>query len=166
MRRDWPAPWKASRRPISLNVDHSDDDDPGVDLAVRVQSVNVDSPADLAVARKLSRTRQDQVAQAGGTNAAFIVDTNQNVTQQFIDALNEIRASGQCQLQIPVPTSGTPDYGKVNVFMAGLDGTEAPIGQVTSSAACPGDQLAWYYDDPNSPTRGHLCPLACETVFA
>ena len=31
-----------------LNVDHSDDDYPGVDLAVRVQSVNVDSPADRA----------------------------------------------------------------------------------------------------------------------
>src|SRR5205823_711503 len=57
------------------------------------------------------------VAQAGGTQSAFIVDTTQNVNQQFLDALNKIRGTALgCSYKIPIPSNGgTPDYGSVNV---------------------------------------------------
>jgi hypothetical protein len=67
---------------------------------------------------------------------------------------------------LQAPAGETVDYGKVNVWMADETGTESPIGQVSSVAACPGDQLAWYYDNPDAPTRGHLCPTACDAVSA
>jgi len=44
----------------------------------------------------------NQIAQAGGTNSAFIVDTNGNVGQQFIEALNAIRGAAlACEYLIP-----------------------------------------------------------------
>jgi hypothetical protein len=67
---------------------------------------------------------------------------------------------------LQAPAGETVDYGKVNVWMADETGVQAPIGWVPSAAACPADQLAWYYDNPDAPTRGFLCPLACETVSA
>ncbi len=62
------------------------------------------------------------------------------------------------------PAGETVDYGKVNVWMADEEGTQAPIGQVPSVAACPGGQLAWHYDNPDAPEHGLLCPAACEAV--
>ena len=62
------------------------------------------------------------------------------------------------------PEGEALDYGKVNVWMADENGDQAPIGQVPNVAACPDDQLAWYYDDPAAPTSGLLCPTTCEVV--
>ena len=42
------------------------------------------------------------IAMAGGTGSAFIVDTSQNVSQQFLTALNKIRGAALgCQYKIP-----------------------------------------------------------------
>ena len=108
----------------------------------------------------------NQIAIAGGTNNAFLVDTGGDVTQQFIDKLNEIRALGACSFLIPVPESGTPDFGKVNVALVDPNdpNNSGTIFQVPNEGACDPVEGGWYYDDPNNPTVILLCPATCDEV--
>lgn len=72
-----------------------------------------------------------------------------------------------CELDVASlepPAGEVLDFGKVNVTLTDREGTSTTIGQVPSGAACPADQLAWYYDNPDAPQAIHLCPNACETV--
>ena len=57
----------------------------------------------------------DGIAAAGGTQKAFLVDVNADIAQQFALALNQIRGGLACTYAVPVPDSGTPDYGEINV---------------------------------------------------
>jgi hypothetical protein len=113
-----------------------------------------------------SLTNLDQIAAAGGTKKAFIVDTTGNVTQQFIDALNAIRGGAiACEYLIPKPEAGTIDPGKVNVSYTPGDGSPAEtFNYVKDEASCPANGDAWYYDNPANPTKVILCPATCDKV--
>lgn len=103
------------------------------------------------------------IAVAGGTTKAFIVDTNQNVNQQFLDAMNAIRGAAlSCDFLIPLPEAGMPDFTKVNVqYTPGNGGAKEIIPNVANKAACPANSDAWYYDDPANPTKIVMCDAAC-----
>lgn len=107
----------------------------------------------------------DAIAQAGGTDQAFLVNTNGDVQSEFRNALNKIRSAGlSCDLAIPKPEAGkTLDFGLVNVQFD--DGSGAvTLGNVASGADC-GTGKRWYYDvDPKAgtPTRILTCPAACD----
>ncbi len=110
------------------------------------------------------------IAQQGGTQAAFIVDTQQDVTMQFLEALDTIRGARlACEFQIPQPASGTDqlDYSRVNVqFTSGND--KSLVYYVKSAAGCDASSGGWYYDvDPETgqpPTKIIACPTTC-TAF-
>jgi hypothetical protein len=106
------------------------------------------------------------IAQAGGTNAAYIVDTNMNVDSQFLAALNKIRGSALgCQYKIPAPTTGgTVDFTKVNVQFTTTGGNKTVFPQVPDKSHCPSSGNAWYYDNPSAPTQIVLCTTSCGTV--
>src|SRR5215472_5044560 len=105
------------------------------------------------------------IANAGGTMSAFLVDTNANANQQFLDALNKIRGAALgCQYAIPLPEAGMPDYSKVNVQFTPGTGTPQLIPQVQDKAHCPPSGDAWYYDNPSAPTQIVLCDSTCSTV--
>ena len=105
------------------------------------------------------------IAAAGGTTSAFIVDTNQNVNQQFLAALNAIRGTALgCQYKIPSPDGGTPDYHKVNVQFTPGGGQPQMIPQVADKAHCPSTGDAWYYDNPSAPTQILLCDSTCTRI--
>lgn len=105
------------------------------------------------------------IAQAGGTNSAFIVDTSMNVSAQFLTALNKIRGAALgCQYKIPVPDSGTIDTGRVNVQFTPGGGKPELVPQVASKGQCPASGDAWYYDNPSNPTEILLCTTTCGTV--
>jgi len=107
----------------------------------------------------------DGIAQAGGTGNAFIVDTSQNVSTQFLDALNKIRGAALgCQYKIPVPDSGVVNTGEVNVQFTATGGSPELVPQVASKAQCPASGNAWYYDNPSSPSQILLCTSTCGTV--
>lgn len=108
----------------------------------------------------------DAIADAGGTGQALLVDTAADVTQQFIAAMNSVRAIGQCQLDIPEPGEGTPDYGKVNVAIVDpSDGdNRITLANVGSEQDCDETEGGWYYDDPQSPARIFLCPASCSEL--
>ncbi|MES1175260.1 MAG: VWA domain-containing protein [Myxococcales bacterium] len=109
------------------------------------------------------------IAQQGGTQAAFIVDTQKDVTAQFLAALDTIRGARlACEFKIPQPMSGTDtlDYGRVNVQFT--DGnTKDLVYYVTTAAGCDATSGGWYYDvDPATgaiPTKIIACPTSCTT---
>jgi len=109
----------------------------------------------------------DAIAQSGGSNAAFIVDTSQNVEQQFLDALEAIKGTALgCAYGIPEPTMGNPDYKKVNVEWTPPGGSPEILPYVESPAQCPANGPGWYYNDVNDPTQILLCPYSCDEVEA
>jgi hypothetical protein len=118
----------------------------------------------------IAQSNLDQIAAAGGTSKAFVVNTNQNVTQQFSAALNQIRGTAlPCQYTLPVPKTGTPDYNKVNVEFTSASGQTVVIPYVKSAANC-GANGGWYYDvDPatgGKPTTIIVCQTTCSTLKA
>lgn len=109
----------------------------------------------------------DAIAQSGGSNAAFIVDTTQNVEQQFLDALEQIKGTALgCAYEIPEPSMGTPDYNQVNVEWTPPGGMPEILPQVAGPAQCINGSHGWYYNDPNDPTQILLCPYSCDQVEA
>jgi hypothetical protein len=126
-------------------------------------------------------TNLNQIAQAGGTNQALIVDPA-NAGQQFLDAMNQIRGSVtqtvthtvthtttvplECEWVMPAPGNGQQqDPNQVNVnFTTG--GVAQPLGMVPGEADCATHQNGWYYDDPAAPTKLIACPDACDTIKA
>ena len=109
----------------------------------------------------------NSIAAAGGTTKAFVVDTNANVNQQFLDALNQIRGTALgCNYKIPLPKSGTPDFSAVNVQFTPSGGSPQVIPQVADKSHCPASGMAWYYDNASAPTQIILCASTCGTVTA
>jgi hypothetical protein len=104
-----------------------------------------------------------QIAVAGGTGKAVLVDVAANADVQFLAALTQIRRDALgCDFPVPflqginlgkgqvvfVPSDGAP-----HVFMPRLDGV----------AACQKGQ-GWYFDDPLTPTKVVLCEASCDVV--
>ena len=64
---------------------------------------------------------------AGGSGTPFVVEPGQNLSQKFLEALNQIRGAAlACEFQIPRPQAGTLDFGKVNVRYSGGATSEDP----------------------------------------
>jgi hypothetical protein len=109
----------------------------------------------------------DLVANAGGTQSAFVITTSQNVEQQFLQALGTLRGSAlPCEYNLPVPKSGTPDYGKVNVEYGSGGAPPTVLPNVTDANSCTA-QGGWYYNVPPSggtPTKIELCPASCDSL--
>jgi hypothetical protein len=103
----------------------------------------------------------DLVAEAGGTERAFIIATgNPAQTQaEFKAVIDEIRGTSlSCNMQIPLPPVGTvfvPE--QVNVIYG--SGT-ADDARLTYDPEC-GVPDAWRYDDPAAPSSIILCPESC-----
>jgi hypothetical protein len=107
-------------------------------------------------------TDLDEVADAGGTGAAFDAT---DITQ-FATAIAQVRTAGLgCDYELPPPPDGqalNPD--DVN-FSYTPGGTSTPVTllRATDLAGCNG-QPGWYYDDNSAPTQIILCPASCSTV--
>ena len=108
------------------------------------------------------------IAMAGGTGQAYLVDTNANAQQQFLDALNAIQGTALgCTYSIPMPEAGTPDFDTVNVeYTPGGGGMKQTLPKVANEGACPANGDAWYYDNNASPTKIILCDATCTKVSA
>jgi hypothetical protein len=119
-----------------------------------------------------AQTNLDALAAAGGTKKAFVINISQNVTQQFVAALNAIRTAAlSCQFKVPVPKPGeTLDYFKVNVQYTSGAGQTVTIGNVPNRAACSATKGGWYYDaDPNVggvPQNITICDTTCSQLRA
>ncbi|MBK8482736.1 MAG: VWA domain-containing protein [Proteobacteria bacterium] len=112
-------------------------------------------------------TALNEIAAAGGTGSAVLVDAAQNPEQAFLAALADIRRRAVfCELDIPAENRPRIDFGRVNVRLS-YQGRSEDFGSVGSPAGCernPG--RGWHYDDPDSPTKIVLCEQACDRVQA
>lgn len=109
----------------------------------------------------------NQIAAAGGTSTAFVIDSSANVATAFLAALNQIRGNAvSCDFVIPQVPGQTIDYSRVNVI---FKTDPASSGETFVSVPSAGDcgmtgGKGWYYDDPNVPTKVLLCPETCQSV--
>lgn len=106
----------------------------------------------------------DAIAQAGGTERAFIVHTGDptETEAEFKAVIDGIRGvSVSCNIEIPIPPAGSefiPE--KVNVTYSGADVDDI---RMSYDPACEAADT-WRYDDPDAPTTIELCDAACGTV--
>lgn len=111
----------------------------------------------------------DQIAVAGGTTKAFLVTQGATTTQQFVQAMNQIRGTAlPCDYKLPVPDSGVPDFDKLNVQHTAPDGKKTVYPRRDDATKCDASG-GWYYDvDPKSgmPSKITLCPSTCAAVKA
>jgi len=110
-------------------------------------------------------TALDQIAQAGGTVSAFLIDPTKDLQQAFLTALDDIRRDIACEYPIPPPPSSeiAIDYAKVQVryTSAGQAETLTPVKDAADCATAP--DKGWYYDSSTGkPTKIILCPLTCK----
>lgn len=109
------------------------------------------------------------VAQAGGTDHAFLVDTGGDVAKEFADALDQIRgAVSSCDFSIPRASSEGEaiDPSKVNVsYTASGSSSPTRVPQTFMGDASNCDSTGgWYYDNPTSPTAIKLCDATCRSL--
>ncbi|MEO7096494.1 MAG: hypothetical protein ABI175_24760, partial [Polyangiales bacterium] len=112
-----------------------------------------------------SLTELDQIAAAGGTKKAILVDVGGDIAKSFLDALDAIRKTAiSCDYTIPPPSGGKLDFEKVNVRFTKGDGTTVDFTYVGKKEDCGLSPHGWYYDDPAKPTKVILCDAPCDEV--
>ena len=112
----------------------------------------------------LSSSALDQIAAAGGTQKAIVVDVSSPTQTQadLLAALDSIRGKQvPCAFAIPPAPDGQKlDFDKVNVlYTPGSGGQQA----LAYSVGCAGG-AGWSYDDVANPMHVELCPSTCSTV--
>lgn len=91
----------------------------------------------------------------------------QNFQPVFLDMATAVVSGSQvaCVYDIPAPSMGEIDYGKVNVaYKSDPNAPEQPIFYVPGGATDCDAAGGWYYDDPSNPTQILLCPATCTAV--
>ncbi|HEY3665110.1 MAG TPA: vWA domain-containing protein, partial [Polyangiaceae bacterium] len=91
-----------------------------------------------------------KIASAGGTDSAFIVYTNDDVSAQLLTALGTIRSKQlSCEYQIPEPGPGqTLDYSQLNLSFKTAK-KASTLYYVANAADCDPLSGGWYYNaDP------------------
>lgn len=111
-------------------------------------------------------TNLEQIAAAGGTAPAFLIDTGnpQDTSVRLEAAIDAIRSAAiACDLAIPPPPEGqTFDKEKLAVRYSGTGGSAIDLAY---DASCAGED-AFHYDDPHDPKAIVLCDTTCERVQA
>ncbi len=106
----------------------------------------------------------DEVADAGGTSSAVLVDVTGNADVQFLSALTRIRHDALgCDFALPTQATDI-DVTKARIrFEPDNGGPVIRVPRRGGSSACGSDQ-GWYFDNPASPTKVNLCDLTCDTI--
>ena len=127
----------------------------GVKNGVQTFVIGVFAPSE----QEMAELALGQIAESGGTNHAFVVNTGGNVSSEILDAFDQIRDSAAtCEYAIPWPESGGIDPLSLTISVAGKT-----LPRVWDSFACDG--LGYYFDRNPSPGilphRVILCPASC-----
>lgn len=129
------------------------------DRPVRTFVIGVFSTADLGAD---GEQRLDELARAGGTDEAFIINTGGNVVTDFANALNEIRdRTVSCEFQLG--ETATLDFDRVNLRVTDASGSATDLVSVGDASACGSNGQGWYYvrDTSGTPLQINVCPSTC-----
>jgi hypothetical protein len=110
-------------------------------------------------------TDLEQVAVAGGTAPAYLIDTGdpQATAERFRSAISAIRgAATPCVVEIPTPPDGRT-FDKQSVVVRYQ--SSAAASSLTYDPSCTASP-AWHYDNPEDPRQIVVCDGACETLKA
>jgi hypothetical protein len=107
----------------------------------------------------------NQIAKAGGTNKAFLID-NGDIGAAFVNAMLSIASQPlNCSLDIPQPKDSKLklDPALVDVrYTPSATGVTDHVRKLNNLGECDtaGGQ-GWYYDSPSAPTKILVCPGTC-----
>jgi len=105
----------------------------------------------------------NDIAVAGGTGKAVLVDVAANADVQFLAALTQIRRDALgCDFAVPY-VQGV-DLRRAQVVFVPSDGTAHVFMPHRSDKAACLQAQGWYYDDPLTPTKVVLCEASCDLV--
>jgi hypothetical protein len=125
----------------------------------------------VGVVGKDAATEKDivnQLAAAGGTGKAFVLDGSTDVAMGLHEALGKIRSATQaCDFALPTPKMDALDLRKVNVALKTGAG-KIELSYVGKADRCSDAKGGWYYDaDPGAggqPKRMVLCAASCTAL--
>ncbi len=131
---------------------------------VASNAVNSDYPVKtfvIGVGKELGAL--DEIADAGGTNKAVLVDTAGNADVQFLAALTQIRRDAlDCSFAVPDLESIQKTLARVRFVPD--DGSPAiGVPPVQTVNDCM-NGVGWYFDNPTLPTKLTLCDATCDEV--
>ncbi|HTV25374.1 MAG TPA: hypothetical protein VMG12_42055, partial [Polyangiaceae bacterium] len=111
------------------------------------------------------QARLDELARAGGTERAFVVETGGDVSLEFLQALEAIRSS-VVGCTFGLQADDALDFDKVNLKLTAADGSESQLINAADAAGCERDGNGWYYvrDERGTPTQLEVCPAVCSTL--
>lgn len=134
----------------------------GPENGIPVYVIGVDTPEGSIGAEDDSIANLNQVAEQGGTETAFIIDTGDvdKTVADFLAVVQKIKESTfSCNMPIPTPPNGqTFDATKVNVAFKTDTQTD-----LVYSPDCS-EEWGWHYDNEAAPTTIILCDSACTSV--
>jgi hypothetical protein len=116
------------------------------------------------------KPKLDQLASAGGSSEAIVLQPGTDLSAQLQGALTQIRGGLTCEYRIPPPPNGGRiDPAKVNLHYTG-EGTSEDIPYVESADRCDPTRGGWYYDVAPAtggvPTRILTCEATCRRFRA
>jgi len=107
----------------------------------------------------------DALATSGGTDEAFIINTEQDVAARLVEAFNAVRTVTICEYEIPAEGLSY-DATRFLVSISTADGADLELERRDSAAACDPVTGGFFFDhDPTGsepPTRIILCPASCD----
>ncbi len=107
----------------------------------------------------------DSIAQAGGTEGAYLVA--EDSSQGVLEALNAIRGAAQlpCEFAADEPAGDRSlNYDETDVVVMDDQCVVRRIGHVASADECDGGSGGWYFDDSTGDRRIVLCERSCADV--
>ncbi|HET9957682.1 MAG TPA: vWA domain-containing protein [Polyangiaceae bacterium] len=111
----------------------------------------------------------NNIAQAGGTKSAYLVDEG-DVTNTFTNALLNITNS-KIACEYEMPTSSDVDMevdpSKVQIIYKPASGGQEEVPRLDSVTQCAiNPNGGWYYDNPSDPRSIKVCPCTCSRFQA
>ena len=111
----------------------------------------------------------NQIAAAGGTTSALLVDTRFDADLAFLDALTTVRNSALgCTFAVPFVKGVDPRQGRVR-FIADDPAKSFVVPRRDNLAGCVsggGAGAGWYFDGAAPDTKVVLCQPSCEALGA
>lgn len=111
----------------------------------------------------------DNLARAGGTEHAYLVDEG-DVATSFATALGNVSDSAlDCEYALPEPPGGDLelDYERVQLLYTPAVGDVEEVPRVVGAEACGRNPNGgWYFDNPSSPSKISVCPCTCAHLGA
>lgn len=108
----------------------------------------------------------DEVAAAGGTEKAFLIQTSDAVSTKLLEALTEVRdEAARCTFGTTLEAVEALDANRARVVLTNADGSEDALTEVGGPDACDAVGLG-YFADASAGAKIDLCPKACDAVHA